>query len=108
VFVKSTAKFKTALVKLAKKDKKLFDELEELVNTLSSKSDVGTHIGDGVYKIRIKNNSNNKGKSAGYRVITFAKIEDTVLLVYIYSKSDTSNISTSYIDDLVKSYIKNQ
>ena len=62
------------------------------------------HIGNGRYKIRIKNNSNNKGKSGGYRVITYAKIKDTVLLVYIYAKSDTQSISDTKIDNIIKNY----
>ena len=104
MFVKSTNKFKTSLLKLAKKDKQLFDEIEELLETLSKKDDVGIHIGNGRYKIRLKNNSNNKGKSAGYRIITYTKIENTILLVYIYSKSNEESVSTHKIDEIISSY----
>jgi len=42
-----------------------------------------------------------KGKSGGYRVITK---ENSILLVYIYSKSDTENVSDSKIDNIIKNY----
>jgi len=104
VLVKSTNKFKISLLKLAKKDKQLFDEVEELIETLHKKDEVGTHIGNGRYKIRLKNNSNNKGKSVGYRVITYTKIENTILLVYIYSKSKEESVSSHRIDDIIYNY----
>ena len=64
----------------------------------------GTHLGNGRYKIRLKNRSNNKGKSAGYRIITYTKIENTILLVYIYSKSKTENVMEKKIDEIIMGY----
>ena len=104
MLVKSTNKFKISLLKLAKKDKQLFDEIELLIESLYKNDEVGIPIGNGRYKIRLKNNSNNKGKSAGYRVITYSKIEDTILLVYIYSKSKEESVSTHRIDEIIANY----
>ena len=104
MFVKSTNKFKTSLLKLAKKDKELFDEVEKLIESLYKEDEVGTHIGNGRYKIRLKNSSNNKGKSAGYRIITYTKLEDTILLVYIYSKSKEESVATHKIDEIIANY----
>lgn len=61
-------------------------------------------LGNDKYKIRIQNKSNNKGKSAGYRVITYTKLDDVILLVYIYSKSDLENISSDKIDKIITNY----
>ena len=57
----------------------LFDELE-------NKPDMGTPLGNDIYKIRLAITSKNKGKSGGARVMTYVKItETTVLLFSIYS-----------------------
>ena len=102
--IKATSIFKKSFKKLLKKDKLLLDEYEELLKNLQSNPTLGTKISDGRYKIRLKNNSNNKGKSAGYRVITYTKIENTILLVYIYSKSNTETIIDKRVDDIIKNY----
>lgn len=102
--IKTTDIFKKNFRKLLKKDKKLIDEYEQLLKDLRNNHNLGTHLGNSRYKIRVKNNSNNKGKSAGYRVITYTKIKDTILLVYIYSKSNLENVSTHKIDEIVSNY----
>ena len=102
--IKTTDIFKKSFKKLYKKDKHLLSEYEALLQNLHSNPTLGTHISDGRYKIRLKNNSNNKGKSAGYRVITYTKVEDTILLVYIYSKSDTENVVDKRVDEIIKNY----
>lgn len=104
VQIKTTEIFEKSFAKLYKKDKHLLDELENLATTLKSTPNTGVSLGNGRYKIRLQNKSNNKGKSGGYRVVTYTKIEDTVLLVYIYSKSDLENISENKIDEIIKSY----
>ncbi|MDF1882258.1 type II toxin-antitoxin system RelE/ParE family toxin [Sulfurimonas sp. MAG313] len=102
--IKTTAIFKKSFKKLLKKDRDLIHEYEKLLNDLEKDSDLGTLLGDGRYKIRLINKANNKGKSAGYRVITYTKIEDTILLVYIYSKGDIENISEHKIDQVIINY----
>lgn len=102
--IDTTDIFKKSFRKLLKKDKKLIDEYEELLNNLETNQTLGTPLGNGRYKIRLKNNSNNKGKSAGYRVVTYTKIDDTILLVYIYSKSNLESISTHKIDEIISNY----
>ena len=103
--IKTTEIFKKSFKKLFKKDKYLLTQYEELLKQLELNPHIGTLITDGRYKIRLQNKSNNKGKSAGYRIITYTKIEDTILLVHIYSKSDTSNIIDKKIDDIIKYYL---
>ena len=102
--IKVTKEFEKSFKKLLKKDTNLINEFENLLNTLRNNPLSGTHLGNGRYKIRVKNHSNNKGKSGGYRVITYAKIEDTLLMVYIYSKSDTENLSDTKIHNIIKNY----
>ena len=99
--IKLTHIFKKDFKKLVKRDKFLIEEFEALLNQLQINPTIGTSLGNGKYKIRIQNKSNNKGKSAGYRVITYTKLDDVILLVYIYSKSDLENISSSKIDEII-------
>jgi len=104
--IKVTNIFKKNFKKLLKKDKYLLDEYQELLQNLEKNPFLGTQIKDGRFKIRLKNNSNNKGKSAGYRVITYTKIENTILLVYIYSKSEIENIIDKKLDEIIRNYKK--
>jgi len=107
VNIKATNSFSKNLKRLIKKDHQLIQEYATLIHNLKANPTTGKHIGNGRYKIRIKNSSNNKGKSGGYRVITYTKIKDTVLLVYIYTKSDTESVSDTKIDNIIKSYNTN-
>lgn len=102
--IKTTSVFTKSFKRLFKKDKNLLSEYGELLKNLESNQNLGTHIGNGTYKIRIQNKSNNKGKSGGYRVITYTKIEDTILLVHIYSKSDTENVSEKMINEILNNF----
>jgi len=104
VKIKLTNIFKKSFKKLSKKDRFLISQYENLIKDLEYNPILGTQISDGVYKIRLKNKSNNKGKSAGYRVITYTKIENIILLVHIYSKSDRESILDKYIDEIIKNY----
>ena len=102
--IKTTDIFKRSFKKLFKKDKLLINEYEELLIKLEQNPNLGIDLGNGRYKLRLQNRSNNKGKSAGYRVITYTKIDDIVLLVHIYSKSDTENILDKKIDEIITNY----
>jgi len=98
--------FKKSAKKLAKRYKNFKKDLQLFVASLHDNSEQGSMLAEGLYKVRIKNSDNNKGKSAGYRIITYARIEDEIFLVDIYSKSEMENISDEAIDLIVKQYIK--
>ena len=103
--IDNTTNFLKSFKKLFKKDKHLLSEYEQLIDDLKINPNLGTHIGSGIYKIRVQNKSNNKGKSGGYRVITYTKIEDTILLVDIYSKSDMDNLEEHIIDEIIEKFL---
>ena len=64
---------------------------------------LGVEIKDNIYKIRIKNSDNNKGKSGGYRVVTYIINEEkNIVLVTIYSKSKQNNIIDVNLDKLIE------
>lgn len=57
----------------------------------------------GVYKIRVANPQNNKGKSSGYRcVVLFDRIHNVGALVYLYSKSEQTDLLPSQENDAMK------
>jgi len=97
-----------APIKRSKKLKKRFRNIEKdymaFVNSIENDNDLGVHLGDNVYKVRIVNSDKNAGKSGGYRLITYLKlIENELYLLFIYDKSDFENISESEIDSLILS-----
>jgi len=87
-----------------KKNPLLDKDYSKLLNLLEEKPRPTTAIllKDKVYKIRMANSSSNKGKSGGYRVYYFYKDNnDTLLLFYMHSKSDESNINDIRLDRLI-------
>jgi hypothetical protein len=66
-------------------------ELKEAVNRLEA-GQADTDLGGGVYKVRIARPG--EGKSGGYRIIVFFKIEDRTIFVYGFAKSVRENINS--------------
>lgn len=77
-----------------------------LIGELEQNPQLGTDLGNGLRKIRMKITSKNKGKSGGARIITFTVITSeqnaTLNLVYIYDKAERSSISEKEIRLLLK------
>ncbi len=96
--------FRKSAKKLAKRYKNFKKDLQLFIVSLDDNSKQGIKLEEGLYKVRIKNSDNNKGKSAGYRIITYARIKDEIFLVDIYSKSEMENLADEAIDLIVKQY----
>lgn len=97
--------------KSAKKLKKRFRNIEKdyltFVSSIATDEDLGTYLGNDIYKSRISNSDKNSGKSGGYRLITYLKLIDNALyLVYIYDKSDFGNLTENDIDKLILTSFK--
>ena len=92
--------------KLKKKYKRLPDELKVLKKTLLNEPKIGIYLGNNTYKIRLANKDKNKGKSAGFRVITYIinKTENSVVinLITIYDKSDIKNIPNKILLKMIE------
>lgn len=101
------AKFK----RLKKKFRTLNDEMKELTSVLEQTPTTGESLGSSLYKIRLASKSKGKGKSGGFRVITYllAKTEDgtDVYLLTIYDKSEESNIKKETLLALAKALLGN-
>jgi mRNA-degrading endonuclease RelE of RelBE toxin-antitoxin system len=87
---------------LAKKYRKVRQDLEPVIDSLKSGDFQGDRIvglEDDIFvlKTRAKNSDIPTGKSGGYRVIYQVKSDRLVLLLLIYAKSDQVNVSLDEI-----------
>jgi mRNA-degrading endonuclease RelE of RelBE toxin-antitoxin system len=93
--------------KLKKRYKNILDDIEEFKNLLIETPTLGTSLGHGIYKIRVKNSNKNQGKSGGYRIITCFIDEDyTVYLVKMYDKGEIDSIKTSKLMEIIEEELK--
>ena len=95
--------------RLSKKYKSLVNDIIVLRNELIENPNQGTDLGNGIHKVRMAIASKGKGKSGGARVLTLnILIEDSIeselhiTFLTIYDKSEISNVSDSYIQELIK------
>lgn len=98
--------FKKEAKRLNKKYASFSNDYEKLIIELETNPAIGTDLGDGLRKIRMQITSKGKGKSGGARVITFTVIasvdESEVYLLFIYDKSERSNITKTELKNLMK------
>lgn len=116
VTIRITKNFKAAAKPLFKKYPSLSNDLMKLEKELIPNPRLGTPIGHGVYKIRLKIASKGKGKSGGARVISLVETiligiteftsgeEINVNLLSIYDKADVDSISDKELKDLIKNF----
>lgn len=103
--------FKRNVRKLIKKYPSLPNDIDSFIQKLQTgeiSGDLIKHIGFDIYKARIKNSDNQKGKNAGYRVIYYVKKEEQLFLVTIYSKSEKADISVAVIREIVDNWHQEQ
>ena len=98
-----TPKFLNNFKRLAKKYPSIFDDVEDLKETLLENPHQGESLGRSCYKIRMAITSKGKGKRDGSRVITCVKIENDIIhLLTIYDKSEKEKISDEELTELLK------
>jgi len=94
--------FERKLKHYAKKNPNIKKDYQLLLDTIEDNPINAIPIKDGVYKLRLKNTSSNRGKSSGYRVYYYYKdVNDTVILLYIYSKKEQSNLSDERLNEII-------
>lgn len=102
-----TPEFERMAKPLAKKYKSFEDDYDAFLDELKDNPMIGSSLGNGVYKVRMSIASKGKGKSGGARVLTYhiSKLTDDffdITLLSIYDKSEISNVSDSYIKQILK------
>lgn len=102
-----TNNFHKELKPLLKKFPTLKSELSKLEKELIANPFQGTNLGNNLFKIRLASKSKNRGKSGGFRIITFLIEESNEFIVLnllsIYDKSELSSISEKKIEKILKS-----
>jgi hypothetical protein len=115
VVVKITKQFQSASKVLIKSYPSFLKDLSLLEKDLLKNPKMGTSLGNGTYKIRLKISSKGRGKSGGARVISLLEAsfitevlksenEITVNLLYVYDKSDMETLTDRELKDLIASF----
>jgi mRNA-degrading endonuclease RelE of RelBE toxin-antitoxin system len=100
--VDATVKFQKKIKILEKKYRNIKDDVRPIVESLAG--DRITDLNLEIYKVRIKNSNNHKGKSGGYRLIYYVKTINQVILVTIYTKSEQKDIEKNEIDAIIAEF----
>jgi mRNA-degrading endonuclease RelE of RelBE toxin-antitoxin system len=102
-----TPEFKRSLKILSKRYRHIRSDVQPIIEQLQSGEIMGDQIPNipyTVFKVRIKNSDNQKGKSGGYRFIYYLKTSTTIVLVTIYSKSDQEDIAINLLKQIIESF----
>ncbi|TCD12645.1 hypothetical protein EZ449_00955 [Pedobacter frigidisoli] len=90
-----------------KKHLSIVDELRELETHLITNPLQGNDLGSGLFKIRLAVKSKGKGKSGGYRVITYlvSNHEEgfVINMLTIYDKSEENSIDKKVLLQIIRS-----
>ena len=92
-----TPEFQKSVKKLWKRYRNITKDLTDLEKQLQDDPHVGVELGHGCFKVRLKNSSVPIGKSGGFRIIYFHRIETKIYLLEIYSKSDLETIDEKHL-----------
>ncbi len=98
-------RFEKDAKKLKKKFPQIKADLTELIKKLSLNPELGVHLGENIFKVRIPNSSIPTGKSGGFRVITYYKTDEILYLVTIYSKTEQDSILTEKLKKIIQEEI---
>ena len=104
--IETIPRFEKDVKNLKKKFPKIKSDLLKFIDELILNPELGVSLGENMFKVRVSNSSIPTGKSGGFRVITYYKMNDTLYLVTIYSKTDQDNILTEKLKQIIKEEIK--
>lgn len=94
--------------KLFKKYKLLKKDLQMFVEDVVQNRNLGTSLGHDLYKKRVQNSSIPTGKSGGFRIIIYKKIENNIVLISIYSKTQKESLSDDELKSVLNQYMKDR
>ena len=96
--------FSKQLKKLAKKYKNIKKDLLEFMNDFDEIHQKAISIKTNIFKVRVKNSDKNKGKSTGYRIYYYLKINEKVFLLTIYDKFEIEMINEEILNKMIKDF----
>lgn len=91
---------------LSKKYKQLKLDLKQAVLEIENEKELGVYLGYNLYKKRVKNSSIPTGKSGGFRVILYQQIEERIIFISIYSKTQKETLSDEELKVILKEYME--
>ncbi|MCI0450737.1 MAG: addiction module toxin RelE [Chlorobi bacterium] len=108
----ATKNFEKQTKRLSKKFPSLKKDLQKFEKDLLANPQMGFSLGKNTYKIRIAVKSKGKGKSGGFRIITYLEIDlfidelTNIYLLTIYDKSETENITNWELKKLIENKLR--
>ena len=104
ILVFFTPVFEKKYKRYKKKYQSIESDLKLFIDNLPNAGAID--LGGGVYKYRLSVKSKNKGKSGGFRIISFEILvterQKNIILLTIYDKSEQSSISKKEILSIIK------
>ena len=95
--------FEKSLKRLSKKYPSLKADYLAFLSELEKNPMMGDEIFPNCRKTRIAIKSKGKGKSGGGRIIFYFEIvEDKIILLFIYDKSEMENVQTAFIEQILQ------
>jgi mRNA-degrading endonuclease RelE of RelBE toxin-antitoxin system len=95
--------FEKSLKRLSKKYPSLKTDYLTFLSKLEKNPMMGDEIFPNCRKARIAIKSKRKGKSGGGRIIFYFEIvEDKLILLFIYDKSEMENVQTAFIEQILQ------
>ena len=98
--------FEKQFKKLAKKYSFIKNDVSKFITDFDTLHSQSTTLKNNLFKTRLANSNKNKGKSSGYRIYYYLKINETVYLLTIYDKSEIESINESILDEFIDEIIK--
>ena len=105
--IEISSTFKRNLRTLTKKYRSIRKDIQSVIEQLEQGEQPGDQIsgvGYAVFKVRIRNSDNKKGKSGGYRLIYYLKTTTGIILLTIYSKSEQVDIEADDLRKIITDY----
>jgi mRNA-degrading endonuclease RelE of RelBE toxin-antitoxin system len=98
--------FEKSLKRLNKKYPSLKADYLVFLSELENNPMMGVEIFPNCRKARIAIRSKGKGKSGGGRIIFYFEImEDKIILLFIYDKSEMENVQTAYVEQILQTIL---
>ena len=102
-----TPEFKRNLRHLAKKYRRIRDDIQPVLDELENGVKPGdqiTGLEHEVFKVRVGNSDARKGKSGGYRIIYHVKPDEAIILITVYSKSEQADVAAAEIRRIIAAH----
>ena len=100
------SEFEKSLKRLSKKYYSLKEDYLAFLKELEKNPMIGDEIFPNCRKARIAIKSKGKGKSGGGRVVFYFEIiEDRIILLFIYDKSEMENVQAAFIEQILKTIL---